>query len=143
MGGSIARVPSTRWLAPDALCLLVRGPRDFVVYLAESPSPVERLLLATAIGQYFLHAQEGRRPTAFPRFAKDQTSLEGLWFGMAIIIPDAPFSLAETRDELDDDTVAGLFNVPQPLIALKRRLLESERSCQRTVSSVPTSEPAA
>lgn len=143
MGGSIARVPPSRWAAPDALSLLVRGPRDFVVYLAESPSLVERLLLATAIGQYFLHAQEGRRPSGFPRFAKTQTSLEGLWFGMSIVIPDAPFALAESRQELDDETVARLFGVPTALIALKRKLLDSERARQRAVRAAPASEAAA
>lgn len=128
MGGQVTHVPAVQWSSPKSNFLEVRGPRDFTVYLSSDVSSLHRMLLACALGHYILHTREGRLPTAFARFAKDAATLEGLWFGMSVVIPDEPFALAEARGGLDDSLVAELFKVPVELIALKRKLVSSAQA---------------
>lgn len=128
MGGKVERLSGPQWAAADAISLLVGGPKNFVAYLPPSPTPLDRMLLACALGHYVLHSQEGRSPTKIHRFCKDQTSLEGLWFGMSVVIPDSAFDVAQATADLDDAIVARLFNVPPQLIGLKRKLVASAQS---------------
>ena len=127
MGGAIARTSLAEWSAADALAVDVRGLRDFTVFLGSEPTPLDRLLIASALGHYILHAQEGRRPASFRRFAKDGCSVEALWFGMSIVIPDGPFAIAEASDTFNDAMLAEMFKAPEQLIALKRKLRATSR----------------
>ena len=124
MGAKIERSEAAAWASPHALSLRVEGPRDFTVWLPKEPSGFDRLFLATALGHYLLHAQEGRAPTEFGRFDKGQWSLEGLWFGMALVIPDAVFAQAQASG-MDDHDVASMLRLPTELLGLKRRLAAS------------------
>lgn len=137
MGGRVARVAPAQWTSSNSLILEVSGPRDFVAYLSSEPSALDRMLLACCLGHYLLHAREGKLPAAFKRFAKDQVSLEGLWFGMALVIPDGPFALAEATKsvDLDDELIAKLFRVPAELLRLKRKLLASAAAREAEAAS--------
>ena len=96
MGGLIERVSDNIWNAPNSAVLEVTALKTFVAHLPLDPTPLDRLLLACALGHYILHSKEGSAPSKFYRFAKDQTSLEALWFGMAVVIPDQAFAVAES-----------------------------------------------
>lgn len=128
MGGQIERVESQKWSAADSISLRVAGPKNFTAYLPATPSGLDRMLLACALGHYVLHSGEGRTASKIYRFCKDQTSLEGLWFGMSVVIPDAAFEVALAADHLDDAVVAGLFNVPPQLVGLKRKIVSSAKN---------------
>jgi hypothetical protein len=127
MGGKVERSNIKKWNDPEALSLRVSAPRDFTAYLPPIANPIDKMLLACCLGHYVLHAQEGKAPSNFYRFCKDQTSLEGLWFGMAVVIPDTAFELALATEDLDDEILATLFSVPPELIALKRKLVTSAK----------------
>jgi hypothetical protein len=135
MGGRAERVPPSIWARPDALAARVDGPKNFVAFLPQAASGFDRLFFATTLGHYLLHSKEGREPMEFARFAKGQWSLEGLWFGMALTVPDIEFAQAQAEGVEDAQLAAKLW-VPPELLALKRRLtVQAAKAASRSPSS--------
>lgn len=139
LGAQISRLDSKTWSDPSALSLSVRAPKDFTVFLPSQPSAFDRFFLGAALAHYILHSQEGRSPLQVRRFAKDQASVEALWFSMGLIIAEAPFRQAlGMTPALEDATLAQLFQVPLELIGLKRRLLDNlSRALDRAAQQAP------
>jgi Zn-dependent peptidase ImmA (M78 family) len=127
MGGQICRVKLKQWTHAESKSLVVLAPQKFIIYLPQEESDMDKLLIACGLGHYIMHAKEGRDGVVeFSRFSKDSCSLEALWFGMAVLIPDEAFILSEKNHQiLDDQTLANLFDVPTQVIQLKRKLVQS------------------
>lgn len=127
MGGEIRRVSLKEWTHSESKSLVVLAPKKFTIYLPQEESHMDKLLIACALGHYIMHAKEGRDGIVeFSRFSKDSCSIEALWFGMAVLIPDEAFMLSEKNNAiLDDETLAKLFEAPPQLIQLKRKLVQS------------------
>lgn len=127
MGGEVHRVSLKEWTHSESKNIVVLNHKKFTIYLPKEESHMDKLLIACALGHYIMHAKEGRDGVVeFSRFSKDTCSVEALWFGMAVLIPDEAFMLSEKNNAiLDDETSARLFDVPPQLIQLKRKLVQS------------------
>lgn len=48
----------------------------------------KRLLLSQALGHYILHAKSGKNPIIISSISKSETSKEGFWFALSLLVPD-------------------------------------------------------
>lgn len=126
IGGNIIYQTPEEWSNKDANSLEVFGVKKFNIYMPQiSSESMNNLIFAGAIGHYFLHAQEGKKPLFVKRFQQDLSNLEGLWFALCLLIPDNAFAIAQRQDESNDEVLAQIFKVTEPIIKLKRKIMKN------------------
>ena len=123
MGGKVIKQTRPEWEAQQALSFECSGPKKFTVYVAKEGGFMNEVSYLSALCHYILHAMEGQCPLKISRFDSGRQGKEGLWFAMAVLIPDAAFALAARSQELTDDSLAEFFCVPADLVRLKRKLI--------------------
>ena len=126
LGGKIIHQDPAQWGLKEARSLEVFGSKNFHVYMPKSSGDqINNLIYASALGHYFLHAQEGKKPLYVLRFEQDLANLEGLWFALSLLIPDRTFELAQAQQSSSDAALAQMFQVNEPVIKLKRKILNN------------------
>ncbi len=124
LGGKIVYEEHSAWENPAAVSQRIFAPSEFEVFLPKNASiTLNNVVLASALAYYFLHSLEGKVPMSIPRFEKNHAHLEGLWFSLALLMPDAQFAFSCKNAKSTDEQLAKIFKVPQELVALKRKIL--------------------
>lgn len=124
LGGEIRRVSFDEWRHPDFFSLFVCAPESFVLLLPSVPTPLDKVLQASALGHYILHTQKGEHPSKFARGGASPANTEALWFALALILPDSEFDPSVVNEPSHGDNfLADLYNVPEDLVRLKRRIV--------------------
>ena len=126
MGGIIHEQDPETWEKLQAKSIEIEGPGRFNVYVAAGGGALNKIALACAIGHYVLHGLEGKVSCSVDRFSSGAAGTEALWFGLSLLIPDNVFKISSKSKELSDSVLAQFFNVPVPLIGLKRKVLSSQ-----------------
>lgn len=108
--------------------IIIDGKNKFEISLPIGANEeLERLLLSQALGHYILHSQSGQEPCQVSSIANSETSQEGFWFALSLLIPDKFFvSLYKDRSENSNflTEMANLFRLPEFSIESKIKILK-------------------
>jgi Zn-dependent peptidase ImmA (M78 family) len=98
-------------------------PGNFEIFLIKGVDKYfERLLLIQSLGHYILHSKCGKEPCYVSSPSNSESSKEGLWFSLSLLIPDDSFF--EVYNKFDSKALANLFLVPQFAIDSKLKIIE-------------------
>jgi Zn-dependent peptidase ImmA (M78 family) len=102
--------------------ITIYGPNNFEINLIDGVDKTfKRLLLIQALGHYVLHGESGERFCYVSSASKSPTSQEGLWFALALLIPDETF--LKIHANFDNLNLSNLFRVPEFAIVAKRNII--------------------
>lgn len=134
-GGTLRKVGLDEWNAGEFPFVEVYGSKNYTISVcAQFPEELQRLLLVQGLGHYFLHAEAGQKPCIVSSPARHPASREGLWFSLALLIPDKAF--VGLKDALDEQMLAHFFRVPVNMISVKKKIMKSVTQGLQNVSSL-------
>lgn len=102
--------------------ITIHGPNNFEINLIDGlDKSFKRLLLIQALGHYVLHGESGATPCYVSSASKSPASQEGLWFSLALLIPDEAF--LKIHANFDNENLSNLFRVPEFAVVAKRNII--------------------
>lgn len=102
--------------------ITIHGKNNFEINLIDGlDKSFKRLLLIQALGNYVLHGESGANPCYVSSASKSPTSQEGLWFALALLIPDESF--LKIHANFDNEILSNLFRVPEFAIVAKKNII--------------------
>lgn len=125
LGGNIVYQSLKEWEDVNSLSISVLGQKSFNVYVPLNGGEMNKLAYASSLCHYLLHSKEGKIPFNYKRFDNNLLNKEALWFGLEILIPSSVFKMTSKSSTMTDDVLSSFFKVPEPLISLKRKMLNN------------------
>jgi hypothetical protein len=98
LGGQLVYQEMDDWLESESGSIVVRGVRDFTIYLSEFTGPLrDRFTIAHELGHYFLHSEMGKNPIRVARNGSTRVEWEANWFAASFLMPADVFREAAKR----------------------------------------------
>lgn len=89
LGGRLHYLDVIAWEETDDGSILVHGPQDFDICLAQFNSDLrDRFTVAHELGHYFLHSKQGDIQIEAARFGTGRAEWEANWFAAALLMPE-------------------------------------------------------
>ena len=102
--------------------VIINGQGNFEINLINGlDKSFKRLLLIQALGHYVLHGLSGEKVCHISSASKSEVSQEGLWFALALLIPDETF--LNIYENFDNEKLSNLFRVPEFVVEAKRNII--------------------
>lgn len=113
------------FIGPESGTLVVRGKKDFIIYLAPFTSQMhDKFTIAHELGHYILHSSFGEKKIIVNRSSvSGRLEWEANWFAAALLMPKNEF-LSDCKAGMNEIELADKYRVSLQAARVRRKSLE-------------------
>lgn len=104
--------------------ITIDGEGDFEICVCNKKNiELKRVMLAQALGHYFIHSQCGQLPCKIDKMSQGGAAREGFIFSMSLLLPDESF-IKLLQSNLTVKQISKVFRIPEAIISIKQDVLK-------------------